>query len=76
MGVCVASAGPYANNLYLVPGREPHQHLITQFIYRLMLFVMANQQRQSTEGTSVWMLMTDKRSCDKYKFSDTLIYSN
>ena len=28
----VASAGPYANNLHLAPNRQPHQHLITQFL--------------------------------------------
>jgi len=31
-GDAVASAGPYANNLHLVPDRQPHQHLITQFL--------------------------------------------
>jgi len=28
----VASAGPYANNPHLVPERQPHQHLIAQFL--------------------------------------------
>ena len=29
----VASAGPYANNLHLATeSRQPHQHLITQFL--------------------------------------------
>ena len=28
----VASAGPYANNLHLTPDRQPHQHLIAQFL--------------------------------------------
>jgi len=28
----VASAGPYVNNLYLDPDRQPHQHFITQFL--------------------------------------------
>jgi len=28
----VASAGPYANHLHLAPDRQPHQHLITQFL--------------------------------------------
>jgi len=31
----VASVGRYANNLYLAADREPHQHLIIQFFYRL-----------------------------------------
>ena len=31
-GDAVASAGPYANNLHLVPDRQPHQHLISQFL--------------------------------------------
>jgi len=28
----VASAGPHANNLHLAPDRQPHQHLISQFL--------------------------------------------
>jgi len=32
LGLTVASAGPYANNLHLAPDRQPHQHLITQFL--------------------------------------------
>jgi len=31
LGMAVASAGPYANNLHLAPDRRPHQHLINQF---------------------------------------------
>jgi len=46
----VVSAGPYANNLYLAPDRKPHQHLITEFFTGRMLFLMPNQQCQSTEG--------------------------
>ena len=30
-GVAVASAGPYANDLHLVPDRELHQPLVTIF---------------------------------------------
>jgi len=44
----VASAGPCANNLHLAPDRLPHQHLITQFFTGRMLFLMPNQQCQST----------------------------
>ena len=29
----MASAGPYSNNLHLAPNRQPHQHLITQFLH-------------------------------------------
>jgi len=43
----VASA---ANNLHLAPGRQPHQHLISQFFAGRMLCLMPNQQCQSTEG--------------------------
>jgi len=43
-----ASAGPYANNLHLTPDRQPNQHSI--FTGR-MLFLMRNQQCQSTEST-------------------------
>jgi len=28
----VASAGPHENNLHLAPDRQPHQHLITEFL--------------------------------------------
>jgi len=28
----VASAGPYANSLHLAPDRQPHQHLVSQFL--------------------------------------------
>jgi len=28
----VALAGPYTNNLHLAPDRQPHQHLISQFL--------------------------------------------
>ena len=31
-GVAMASAAPYANYLHFTPGRQPHQHLITQFL--------------------------------------------
>jgi len=31
-GDAVASTKPYANNLNLAADRQPHQHLITQFI--------------------------------------------
>ena len=47
-GDAVASAEPYANNLHLVPDRQLHQHIITVFTGR-MLFLMPNQQCQSTE---------------------------
>jgi len=30
--VALASAGPYADHLHLDPDRQPHQHLITQFL--------------------------------------------
>jgi len=29
----VASAGLHANNLHLAPDRQPHRHLITQFLW-------------------------------------------
>jgi len=49
--VAVASAGLYADHLHLAPDRWPCQHLITQFFTGWMLFLLPNQQRQSTEGT-------------------------
>jgi len=45
-----ASAGQYVNNLHLAPDRQPHQHLITNFFTGRMLFLVPNQQCQSTEG--------------------------
>jgi len=48
----MASTGPYANNLYLTPDRQPLQQLIAQFFTGRMLFLTPNQQRQSTEGKS------------------------
>jgi len=48
----VASAGPYANNLYHAPESRqiitPTQSIFTGW----MLFLTPNQQRQSTEGKS------------------------
>jgi len=42
----------YANNLHITPHRKPHQHLITQIFFTgRMLFLMPNQQCQSTEDT-------------------------
>jgi len=49
-GMAVASAGPYANHLHLAPDRQPHQHVITQYLTGRMLFLMPNQQCQSNEG--------------------------
>jgi len=48
-GVAVASAGPYANHLHLDADRYPRQYLNTVFTC-WMLFLMPNQQCQSTEG--------------------------
>jgi len=33
--VAVTSVGPYARHLHLTSVRQPRQHLITQFFYRL-----------------------------------------
>ena len=46
----VASARSYANKLQLAPDTQPRQHLISQFFTGWMLFLMPNQQCQSTEG--------------------------
>jgi len=53
----VASAGPHANNLNLAADIQPHQHFITSFFTGQMLFLMSNQQCQSTEGNmcTVWV---------------------
>ena len=44
----------YANHLHLAPDRWPHQHLINQFCTGRVLFLMPNQQCQSTEGIN-WL---------------------
>jgi len=49
--VAVASAGPYAS-LHLAPDRQPRQHPTTRFFTGRMPFLLPNQQRQSTEGTT------------------------
>jgi len=46
----VASAGPYASHLHLIPNRYPCQHLISQFFTGRTLSMTPNQQCQSTEG--------------------------
>jgi len=51
MGVAVASARPYANHLHLTPDITipvPHHSVFTGW----MPFLLPNQQRQSTEGTT------------------------
>jgi len=58
-----ASAGPYANNLHLAPERQPHQHLIAQFLQARLINPTTvsgmfyrlhgrtpNQQHQCSEG--------------------------
>jgi len=49
--VAVASAGPYANHLHLAPDRTMPAHHDSVFTGR-MLFLMPNQQCQSTEGNT------------------------
>ena len=50
--VAVASAGPYAS-LHLSPDRQPCQQPTTQFLQARCPSCRPNQQRQSTEGTSL-----------------------
>ena len=49
----VALAGQHANNLHLAADRKPHQHLVTQIFTGWMLFLMPNQQCQSTEDKTI-----------------------
>jgi len=56
-GVAVASAEPYANHLHLTPDRQSCQHLVTHFFTGHMLFLMLNQQCQSTEGNNSYCLI-------------------
>jgi len=48
--VAEASAGPYANHLHLVADKLPLQDFVTQFFTGWVLFLIPNQQCQSTEG--------------------------
>jgi len=52
----VASAGPYAS-LHLAPDRQPCQHPTTVFFTGRMPFLPPNQQRLSTEGMVVVVLI-------------------
>ena len=40
------------DDMHFAPDRQSHQHLITQYFTGRVLFLMPNQQCQSTEGTS------------------------
>ena len=51
--MAVASAGPYAS-LHLAPDRQPRQHPTAQFFTGRMPFLPPNQQRQSTEGHTIF----------------------
>jgi len=61
--VAVALAGPYAKYLHLTLDRYPYQHLISKFFAGWILFLMPNQQCQSTEGrvTSVKKFQNDSK---------------
>jgi len=54
--VAVASVGPYARQ-HLAPDRQPRQHPTTQFFTGQMPFLPPNQQRQSTEGKTMGLIM-------------------
>ena len=54
-GVAAASAGPYANHLHRAPDRPVTHH--SGFFTGWMPFVMPNQQCQSTEGTSLSLVL-------------------
>jgi len=57
----VALAGPYANNLHLAPDRQPHQHLITQFLQaRCSSWHRTNSA--STDGTLANYTQTHKHT--------------
>ena len=63
--MAVASAGPYANHLHLVPDTQPHQDLITKFLTGWMLFLMPKfQLRESALALTItkythrrWLLL-------------------
>jgi len=62
-GVAVASAGPYADHLQLAPDRQPHQHLITQFLQLDALSDVrptASKHRRSRPLKSLEKLVTKK----------------
>jgi len=53
MGLAVASGGPHANHLHLTSDVTMPAHHHSIFITAGMLFLMSNQQCQSTEGKIV-----------------------
>ena len=53
LGVAVESAGPYANNLHLVPKTTTRHHSI--FTDRMLFLTPNMQQCQSPEGTLITM---------------------
>jgi len=55
-GVAVSSAGPYTNHLYLTADRQPHQHLITQFLTVWMLFLTPYHSIKVLKGS--WLHLT------------------
>jgi len=59
--VAVASAGPHAS-LHLAPDRYPCQQPTTQFFTGRMPFLPPNQQRQSTEGSTMVISVPNLKS--------------
>ena len=59
--MATASAAAYAS-LHLAPDRQPRQHPTTQFFTGRMPFLPPSQQRQSTEGTILLLLLVQKSS--------------
>ena len=66
--MAVASTELYLNHLHLASDREPCQHLITQFFTGQILFLMPNQQCQSTEGRHCFLENISHKvtPCEKY----------
>jgi len=55
-GMAVASVGPYAKHLHLIPDRY-HDRTSTFNLYRPDALPYANQKCQSTEGKEIYQLI-------------------
>jgi len=60
----VASAGPYANSLYLTPDRWPRQHLITQFLQAMCSSWRPTNSVKVLRHTGIYLLLHPDRGAE------------
>jgi len=66
-GIRWSWAGPYANNLHLAPDRQPHQHLITQFLQA------GCSSRRTTNSVKALTALVSKQYTSKKPFTHRLL---